>query len=148
VGMLLVLTAPLPAAGAAQHLCFHPHPEARCSWFVVTEAGVAFSVPADEDPNLTFQTGALANVAEHSAIGGVLFAGVYQNDVRLGVRGRYRHWVTDRLTIDVAPGVLLYNGSRSRRSSTSCRLSSARTPAGSLGRRSVPTRERSRREPR
>lgn len=70
---------------------------------------MALSVPSDEDPNLTFQAGALANVAAHSAVGGVIVAGVFQNDVRLGVRGRYRHWVTDRLTIDVAPGVLLYN---------------------------------------
>jgi hypothetical protein len=107
-GVLAVLLQPVPLT--AQGFCFHPRPIARCSWFSVTEAGVALSVPSDEDPNLTFQAGALANVGSRSAIGGVLVGAVFQNDVRLGVRARYRHWLTDRLSLDIAPGVLLYNG--------------------------------------
>lgn len=101
----VLLPVPLPAQG----FCFHPRPLARCSWFAVTEAGAALSVPSDEDPNLTFQAGALVNVGPRSSVGGVLVGAVFQNDVRFGVRGRYRHWLTDRVTLDVAPGILLYN---------------------------------------
>jgi hypothetical protein len=107
-GVLAFLGQSVPLT--AQGFCFHPRPIARCSWFSVTEAGVALSVPSDEDPNLTFQAGALANVGPRSAVGGVLVGAVFQNDVRLGVRARYRRWLTDRLTLDVAPGILLYNG--------------------------------------
>jgi hypothetical protein len=94
---------------AAQGLCFHGHPQARCSAFLVTEAGAAFSVPIDDDPNLTFQAGVMFNVGPRSAVGGVLLGGAFQNDARLGARVRYRHWLTPKLTLDVAPGLLFVN---------------------------------------
>jgi hypothetical protein len=104
---LALVLHPVPLA--AQGYCFHPRPPARCSWFSVTEAGVALAIPSDEDPNFTFQAGALTNVGPRSAIGGVLVGAVFQNDVRLGMRARYRHWLSERVTLDIAPGILLYN---------------------------------------
>ncbi|MDH3292516.1 MAG: hypothetical protein OEO20_12480 [Gemmatimonadota bacterium] len=102
---LLMPVAPLPAQG----FCFHGRPQARCSAFLVTEAGAALSVPTDDDPNITFQTGVLFNVGPRSAVGGVLLGGAFQNDARLGARVRYRHWLTPKLTLDVAPGLLFVN---------------------------------------
>lgn len=103
--VLLMPATPL----AAQGFCFHGRPQDRCSAFLVTEAGAALSVPTDDDLNFTFQTGVLFNVGPRSAVGGVLLGGAFQNDARLGARIRYRHWLTSRLTLDVAPGLLVVN---------------------------------------
>ncbi len=105
VAALLMTAAPLDAQG----FCFHGRPHDRCSAFLVTEAGAAFSVPTDDDANFTFQTGVLVNVGSRSAVGGVLLGGAFQGDGRFGARVRYRHWLTPTLTLDVAPGLLLVN---------------------------------------
>jgi hypothetical protein len=110
----LAMCAAVPLG--AQGFCFHPRPIERCSWFAVTEAGAALSLPADDDPNLSFQAGVLANLGSRSALGGVLLGGVFQNDVRFGVRARYRRWLTQRITLDFAPGLLLYNAAFTARS--------------------------------
>ena len=36
-------------------------------------------------------------------------AAVFENDLRAGLRLRYRHWLPSGFTVDVAPGVLLLN---------------------------------------
>lgn len=96
----------------AHALCWRGKPLAECRSFLITEMGLLVQMNRNtsnlyaESVVLTFDLGWMKNVKPREAIGfsGYALAG----DVsRLGIRGRYRRWLTRHTAIDVSPGILL-----------------------------------------
>jgi hypothetical protein len=126
VWMACVLLAPLLLAanpGAAEEmpatpekpahaLCWRGKPLAECRSFLITEMGLlaqlneTTSNQYGDGVSLSFELGWMKNVSPREAIG---FSGyALASDVsRMGVRGRYRRWLSRRTAIDVSPGILL-----------------------------------------
>ena len=69
----------------------------------------------------TWDLGMMVNTGRQSAFGGALFAGVNGGGTRLGVKARYRRWLTRTVALDLSPGVLLAG-------STSSGLAQFRSP--------------------
>lgn len=88
-----------------------PYPGTRS--FLITEFGVMQRL----DPYpwkfggsrlaITFDLGWMKNVSTRSAVGFSGYAMPGDETTRLGIRGRYRRWLGDRLSVDVSPGVIL-----------------------------------------
>lgn len=98
---------------AKKKFSFTPKPFPECRSFMITEFGLSYGLdkPSDES-NLrlvTWELGYMVNRDEHSAIGGTLFIGVEPDGgaSRLGLRARYRYWLSGNKSLDIAPGVLI-----------------------------------------
>jgi hypothetical protein len=103
--------------GAAT-LCFRGAPQARCEKFVLTEFGVGFGpIASDRRPpaNAVWEVGAMRNFHPSRAAGGTVFI-VYDDENRLllGLKPRFRHWMSSRTSLDVAPGIVVTNLSAGR----------------------------------
>jgi hypothetical protein len=90
--------------------CFRGAPADRCSWFVLTEAGVHYRltdvIPGDEHVLFNGALGFMVNTAGGAAWGGEAFAGV-EGDVRGGLALRWRRWLGGRSSLDLAAGAHL-----------------------------------------
>lgn len=88
-----------------------PYPATKS--FLITEFGVMQRL----DPYpwkfggsrlaITFDVGWMKNVSTRSAVGFSGYAMPSDETTRLGIRGRYRRWLSRRLSLDVSPGVIL-----------------------------------------
>ena len=67
------------------------------------------------------ELGALVNVGSRGAVGGTVLAGVNGGGTRLGIKGRYRHWLSETVALDVSPGILVAG-------TTSSSLGSVKSP--------------------
>lgn len=117
--LLAVVTAvsgllPIRAAAAEPHaLCWRGHPRAECRSFLITEFGVLSRL--DEYPfqkgasriAITFDAGWMKNVSERDAVGVSGHALTSDPMQRIGIRARYRRWLSRSVAFDVTPGVLL-----------------------------------------
>jgi len=89
----------------------HPYPESRS--FLITELGVMYRLdryPYSRFPSrtaLTFDLGWMKNVGTRHAVGFSGYAMPADQTTRLGIRGRYRRWLSPSLSVDVSPGVIL-----------------------------------------
>jgi hypothetical protein len=89
----------------------HPYPETRS--FMITEFGVMYRL--DRYPYLggtsrlaiTFDLGWMKNVGSRHAVGFSGYAMPADQTTRLGIRFRYRRWLSRSASIDVSPGVIL-----------------------------------------
>jgi hypothetical protein len=98
-------------APGAVSLCFRGAPQARCEKFLLTEFGVGIGpTSSDRRPpaNAVWEVGAMRNYQPARAAGGTIFI-VYDDDSRLllGIKPRFRQWVSSRTSLDVAPGIVL-----------------------------------------
>jgi hypothetical protein len=89
--------------------CFRGRPLEACKAFWITEFSTALPLGNRrtlENTLFTWELGAMANVTRRSALGGALFMSVdgWQG-LRLGVRPRYRRWLSSTLTLDLAAGL-------------------------------------------
>ena len=94
--------------------CFRGQPLPTCNSFWITEIGFLYGLVTPllgmrEYP--TLELGMMANVGEHSAIGGTLYGGLLHG-LELGVKARYRRWLSNSTSIDFSPGILLDAGDR------------------------------------
>jgi hypothetical protein len=88
----------------------YPYPETRS--FLITELGVMRRLDRYPFPSrtsrtaVTFDLGWMKNVGTRHAIG---FSGYAMpgDQTRLGIRARYRRWLSRGLSVDVSPGVIL-----------------------------------------
>jgi hypothetical protein len=114
-GLLLVLLVSFPLQAAAEDkpghtLCWRGKPE--CGSFVVTEMGVLYRLddyPFQGDPSrivLTFDVGWMKNLSQRNAVG-VTGSAIVGDATRLGIRPRYRRWLSKGTSLDVSPGILL-----------------------------------------
>ena len=102
----------LSAAPALAQVCFRPRPLATCRSTLITEFAVGTRMPSNgpsgRDRYVSTKFGWMANVAAHSAVGGAFQFGIDdEEDARLAFKPRYRHWLTDATSVDLAAGVLL-----------------------------------------
>ena len=99
------------AAPVTAQVCFRPQPLTACKSTLITEFAAGTRVPSNDptgrDLYFSGEFGWMANVAASSAIGGALHFGVDdEEDARIAFKPRYRHWLTDATSIDVAAGLL------------------------------------------
>lgn len=107
----------------AKPRCFTGRPLPRCKTFWLTEVGsyramagteftqqfepsYSFKLPHLHD-HLSWEVGVMANRNQRSAVGGTVLAGLErQGAARLGLKGRYRHWLGEQGMLDVSGGAL------------------------------------------
>jgi hypothetical protein len=96
---------------------FKPKPLSECKSFLITEFGLAYGLDKPSDRTnlglITWEFGYMVNRDEHSAIGGTVFISSEGDrpQIRFGLKGRYRYWLSKDQSLDIAPGVLI-TGSR------------------------------------
>ena len=89
----------------------HPYPGTRS--FLITELALMYRLdryPYFRFPSrtaLTFDVGWMKNVGARHAVGFSGYAMPSDQTTRLGIRGRYRRWLSPSLSVDVSPGVIL-----------------------------------------
>jgi hypothetical protein len=94
-------------------LCWRGHPLPECRSFLITEFGLLARL--DDYPYqrgasrvaVTFDAGWMKNISERDAVG--LSGQVLTSDPtqRIGVRGRYRRWLSRNTSVDLTPGVFV-----------------------------------------
>jgi len=88
-------------------------PLAETRSFMITEFGVLARIDdypylgGDSRIQFSFDLGWMKNISANSAAGFSGYALVSDPTTRLGIRGRYRRWLSQKTSIDVSPGVLL-----------------------------------------
>jgi hypothetical protein len=103
-----------PAPASASSLCWRGKPLPECRTFLVTELGVYARL--DEDPTqaadnpvyFTLDLGLVKNVSPTTGIGLTAYGGAGDSHARVGARVRYRRWLSRDLSLDLAPGVIVY----------------------------------------
>jgi hypothetical protein len=113
--LLLALMA-VPALSHAQD-CFRGRPLPTCRSFWITESGIAKRVnpnaTGDTDDFLaTLEVGRMRNRSNRTALGATAVFGIGSQlgggtDVMLGVKARYRRWVSTTTSFELAPGALV-----------------------------------------
>ncbi|KPK81606.1 MAG: hypothetical protein AMS25_05485 [Gemmatimonas sp. SM23_52] len=100
---VLTWAAPLEA-----QFCFRGRPARECRQFLITEAGYARG--ARDGWLLMSELGFMHNLNDKNALGGTVLAGMVSDDVQIGLKLRYRRWLSSKLTLDASPGVILHHG--------------------------------------
>jgi hypothetical protein len=98
----------------AGSLCWSGKPMPECRTFLVTELGVYGRL--DEDPTmaanntlfLSLDLGLMKNISTKAAVGFTAYGGSGDAHARVGVRFRYRRWLSRHTSLDFAPGLILY----------------------------------------
>lgn len=92
---------------------FKPEPLPRCSSFLIAEFGLFYGLDKSSDQSnlrlITWELGYMVNQNEHSALGGTFVLAVDPDGgaSRLGLRARYRYWLSSKKSVDIAPGILI-----------------------------------------
>ena len=108
--VVVLLTWIPPVAASGQAVTEGP---ANVRSFWVTEAGYSYSVSGPcSDHYPSFEVGKLVNLGSSAAAGATLFLG-HNADVVFGPLPRFRFWVSEDLSLDVAGGIL-FGASRAR----------------------------------
>jgi hypothetical protein len=88
-------------------------PLAETRSFMITEFGVVARIDdypyssGDSRIGISFDLGWMKNISAKRAVGFSGYALVADPTTRLGIRARYRRWLSRKTSIDVSPGVLL-----------------------------------------
>jgi hypothetical protein len=94
-------------------LTWRGRPLAETRSFMITEMGVLARIDdypyigGDSRTAFSFDLGWMKNISERGAVGFSGYALVSDPTTRLGIRGRYRRWLSRKTSIDISPGVLL-----------------------------------------
>ena len=91
-------------------ICFRGKPLPECRSFFVTEAGLSIRLDShsqSESRSLTFEVGYMVNRGTSSALGATVFLRGVDPVSGIGVRPRYRYWLTKESSLDISPGILL-----------------------------------------
>ena len=106
------------AAIATAHWCFRGRPKPACDNFLLTEFGLAKKVN-NAASLATWELGGMVNRGTRGAVGiGVFFQdrvwteegpfGFTRNEMGVGIRPRFRLWMTPDISVDLAPGIILF----------------------------------------
>lgn len=94
-------------------LTWQGRPLAETRSFMITEFGVLTRIDdypylgGDSGVQFSFDLGWMKNISPRGAVGFSGYALLSDPTTRLGLRGRYRRWLSRKTSIDVSPGVLL-----------------------------------------
>jgi len=93
-------------------LTWRGRPLAETRSFMITELGVLARIGDypyigdDSRMALSFDLGWMKNISERGAVGFSGYALVHPT-TRMGIRARYRRWLSRKTSIDISPGILL-----------------------------------------
>jgi len=110
-------TENIQKTAARKKFSFKPEPISKCSSFLVTEFGLFYGLDKSSDQSnlrlVTWELGYMVNRNEHSALGGTFVLAVDPDGgaSRLGLKARYRYWLSSKKSVDIAPGIL-FSGSK------------------------------------
>jgi len=95
--------------------CFRGKPLPQCQSFWITEIGLGFKLNRQQDnqyetTRLSVDFGLMKNVSPRDAWGGTLFASTEDERAQMGLRLRYRRWLSATSALDLSPGLLLIGG--------------------------------------
>jgi hypothetical protein len=117
------------AATAQARQCVWPAVQARCSAWLITEAGVHVRFTdlqsGDERVLITYSLGWMRNAGVRTAVGVELFAGV-EGEVRGGAGVRFRKWLSSRDALDLTTGVHFFGDASSQEVSAGSPMFSVR----------------------
>ena len=114
--LILSLMAGDPAMAAVEKehaVCWRGRPSPECHGFILTDFGLQWRL--DDDPtavgadpyHVSLDVGYAHNTSARDAFGGTIYLGAGTDHARVGVRGRYRRWLSRDVSVDVAPGILV-----------------------------------------
>ena len=115
IGKVAVIAALLAGAaatlaGQTTGLCFRGRPAPRCRAFLITEFG--FNVSTHDNfvdaTSAVWELGVLRNTGTRSAFGATARFAIGAGD-RLILSPRLRRWMGHNLTLDLAPGVIVWD---------------------------------------
>jgi len=110
LGLVVAMVAPTKMVAQA---CFKAHAFPRCHTFWITEAGVSHRlgpILGGTDGSATLEVGYMVNTRGSSAFGAALFWREGEPVTGVGIRPRYRRWLNPRISVDLAPGIIVYSG--------------------------------------
>jgi len=95
--------------------CFRGKPSPQCQSFWITEIGLGFRLNNQQydqygTARLYVDFGYMKNVSPRDAWGGTLFASTEDERAQMGLRLRYRRWLSSKSALDLSPGLLLIGG--------------------------------------
>jgi hypothetical protein len=96
---------------------FRGAPQKSVDMFLISEVGVASRYfilqPGFNDHlagHITWELGLMKNILPKHAVGGTIYASyddTYEQAILLGLKARYRFWLTERFHLDIGSGMLL-----------------------------------------
>lgn len=105
-----------PQPLAQQSFSLRGAPQKSVSTFMITEVGVASrhfvtSSGFGQHPasHITWELGVMHNILPRHAVGGTIYASyddTFDKAILMGLKARYRYWLTERVHLDVGSGVL------------------------------------------
>lgn len=107
----ILLALALGSSRASAQLCFRGQMRPGCEWFFVTESGYGFGLTGGGRHYLSGDVGLMRNLSGRDAIGGTLFGGFIADngfDGRWGVKVRYRRWMSDVTSLEISPGIAMF----------------------------------------
>jgi hypothetical protein len=124
-GLLAQSPSGPPAVATAHktHWCFRGRPKPTCDNFWLTELGVAKSATRDSASLYTAEFGWMVNRGTKVALGAGVFVQdrhsaehfaesmtyiIGGNETGIGIRPRLRWWMSPDISVDVAPGIILF----------------------------------------
>jgi hypothetical protein len=113
----LLLLAPLGASELQAQACFRGKPAPQCDSFWITEAGYTHNLIATSNMDnqtqvhyLSGELGWMVNGSGGWAYGGTAWFGFladFNIEPRFGVKARVRRWLSQDLSLDISPGLLV-----------------------------------------
>jgi hypothetical protein len=119
---------PVVATARKTHWCFRGRPRPTCDHFLLTELGVAKSLTRDSASLYTGELGWMVNRGTRVALGAGVFVQdrhsaehlaesmTYTtggNETGIGIRPRLRWWMSRDISVDIAPGIILFGSGAS-----------------------------------
>lgn len=107
-----------PPVKNTKKFSFQEKPGSQCRSFLITEFGylLRFDVEryTDRRHYANWELGGMVNQGENSALGATFFFTLDQEyeEPRIGIKARYRRWISPNSSLDIAPGVILYGWRR------------------------------------
>ena len=109
LALLWSLSGPQPLDAQT---CFRGKRSDSCRSFFITEFGYASRLNQSPDPSkdnflYMWEFGFMVNRSERSALGGTLYFGADDNGTRFAIKARWRRWLGDVGSLEVAPGIIV-----------------------------------------
>lgn len=98
--------------------CLRERPGSECRSFLITEAGYLLRFGVEKNTDLrhyaNWELGGMVNRGDNSALGATFFLTLDQEyeEPRIGLKARYRRWIDQNSSLDIAPGIILYGWRR------------------------------------
>ena len=116
LALVLLVAAPVAAQTSPnpRPFCWQPGPSSRCGAFALTEFGGGLLIAGNQPDHrwalFQYGLGAVKNVSDRVGLGGAVFATYSEEAITVGVAPRFRYWAAPKLSFDLAPGLIVFQG--------------------------------------